>query len=66
MSPKSYDELKAKFMRSFANIPEPEKKQVIAVIDNNACSWNKANGEIEDDTELGKQILKKMELLGIL
>ena len=59
------DELRAKFLRAYANLPEPEMEQVIVIIDK-PISWNKANKEISDKTALGDKILKKMELLGIL
>lgn len=54
------------FLKTYANLPEPEREQVIVVIDDKAYSWNVANSEISGDTELGKQILKKIEALDIL
>ena len=58
--------LKEKFLKVYANLPEPERYQVIAVIDKKTYSWNTAFAEISEDTELGKKILKKMEELEIL
>ena len=55
-----------KFLKIYANLPEPEREQVIAVIEGKTYSWNIANTEISQNTELGKKILKKMEALGIL
>ncbi|MBN2420661.1 hypothetical protein JXB27_00080 [Candidatus Woesearchaeota archaeon] len=55
-----------KFLKAYANLPEPERVQIIAIIDNKSYSWNIAYNEITNDTELGKKILKKMEELGIL
>ena len=57
---------KEKFLKVYANLPEPEKYQIIAIVDNKTYSWNIAYIEISDDTELGKKILKKIEDLGIL
>jgi len=57
---------KEKFLKVYANLPEPERSQVIAVIDDKTYSWNVAFNEISNDTELGKKILKKIEALGIL
>jgi len=54
---------KEKFLRVYANLPEPERSQVIAIIDNKTYSWNLAYNEITNDTELGKKILKKIEIL---
>ena len=57
---------KEKFLKVFANLPEPEREQVIAIIDNKTYSWNIAFNEISNDTELGKKILKKLENLKLL
>lgn len=63
---KELEELKAKFARVYANLPVPERFQIVAVIDNKPYSWDVGYAEISGDTELGKKILKKMKLLGIL
>ncbi len=55
-----------KFLKIYANLPEPERAQIIAVIHEESYSWNVAKAEIENNTGLGKQILKKMEEIGIL
>ena len=57
---------KEKFLKVFANLPEPEREQVIAIIDNKTYSWNIAYNEISNGTELGKKILKKLEALELL
>lgn len=57
---------KDQFFKAYANLPEPERYQVIAIIDNKPYSWNVAYSEIELDTNLGRKILKKMEELQIL
>ena len=57
---------KDKFLKVYANLPDPERKQVIAVIDGKTYSWNVAFNEISGDTELGKKILNKIESMGIL
>ena len=57
---------KEKFLKVFANLPEPEREQVIAIIDNKTYSWNIAFNEISNNTELGKKIIKKLEALEIL
>lgn len=54
------------FLKAYANLPEPEREQIIAVLDNKSYSWNVAKIEIEHNTTLGKQILKKMEEIGLL
>lgn len=57
---------KEKFLKVYANLPEPERAQVIAIIDNKTYSWNIAYIEISNDTALGKKILKKMVDLGLI
>lgn len=63
---KDVGELKAKFMRAYANLPVPERFQVVAVIHEKPYSWDVAYAEISKDTELGNKILKKIKLLGLL
>ncbi len=57
---------KEKFFKAYANLPEPEREQVIAVVDDRPYSWNVAYNMISEDTELGKKILKQIEALEIL
>ena len=57
---------KEKFLKTYANLPEPEREQIIAVVDEKTYSWNVAFNEISNDTILGKKILKKIQDLGIL
>ena len=60
------EEERAKFLRSFANIPEDLRNDIIALVDNKTYTWNTAYLEIKDDTLLGKKILKTLEENGIL
>ena len=57
---------KEKFLKAYANLPEPERSQVIVIMDNKPHSWNAAYNEISNNTALGKKMLEKMEALGIL
>ncbi len=57
---------KEKFLKVYSNLPEPERKQIVAIIDKKPYSWDRAYDEINNDTILGKKILKKIEDLGIL
>ena len=63
---KELQELNAKFVRVYANLPVPERSQVVAVIDDKPYSWDVAYAEISNETVLGNKILKKIKLLGIL
>jgi len=51
---------KEKFLRIYANLPEPERHQIIAIIDDETYSWRASYNEITNDTDLGKKILKKL------
>ena len=57
---------KEKFLKAYANLPPPEREQVIVIMDNKTYSWDRAFNEVSNDTKLGKKILKKLEALGIL
>jgi hypothetical protein len=63
---KRLEELRAKFSKAYAGLPEPEMEQVVVLVEDKPISWNKANNEIVAKTILGNKILKKMELLEIL
>ena len=63
---KELEELKAKFMRVYANLPVPERSQVVAIVDEKPYSWDVAYAEISHNNELGNKILKMIKLTGIL
>ena len=60
------EDLRAKFLRAYANLPEPERYQVVAIINEKPHSWNAAYTEVSNNTKLGNKILEKMKLVGIL
>ncbi len=66
MSASEIEELRARFLSAYANLPEPECEQVIVVINNKSISWNKAYNEIINKTSLGNEILIKLKKLEIL
>lgn len=57
---------KEKFLKVYSNLPEPERKQIIAIVDDKPYSWDRAYDEIVNATQLGNKILKKIEELEIL
>ena len=59
-------QLRSKFLHAYANLPEPERTQVVVTIDDKAYSWDAAHSEINNNTSLGNEILKKLQLLEIL
>ncbi len=57
---------KEQFLQVYANLPLGVRKEIILVIDSQPITWNVANLEVSEDTKLGKQILIKLEKLGII
>ncbi|MCD4760020.1 hypothetical protein K8R33_03970 [archaeon] len=57
---------KEKFLKTYANLPEPERHQVIVIVDGKTYSWDRAYSEVTNDTKLGKEILKKLKEMQIL
>ncbi|MBI2138708.1 hypothetical protein HYU13_03910 [Candidatus Woesearchaeota archaeon] len=57
---------KEKFLKAYANLPVPERSQVIAIVDGKTFSWDAAFPEVSSNTALGRKILQKIEALGIV
>jgi hypothetical protein len=57
---------KTQFLRAYANLPQTSREEIIAVINNEAYTWQSARLEIEQDTEIGRQILELLTALKIL
>ncbi len=57
---------KQRFLSLYANLPIPEREQVVAVINKEPYTWKIAYLEIDADTALGKEILGQLEQLGII
>ena len=57
---------KDSFMKVYSNLPEDVRKEVVIEVKNKPYSWNAAYVEIENNTELGKEILKKLEALELI
>lgn len=66
MDKKEYDILKAKFLKLIANVPFPLREEIIAVVDDQPVSWNVAYGEISQDTDKAKEILRHLQQIGLL
>lgn len=59
-------DLRAKFLRVYANLPLNQRNEIVVVIDDEPMTWNAVRVEIENDTEKGKEILKKLVDLQII
>ena len=55
------EDKRAKFLRIYANLPEELREDILTVIDKKPYTWNSAYLEINDNTDLGKKILKALE-----
>ncbi len=55
------------FLKVYASLPVPARDEVIYVDDNQGpMSWKVAYLEIENSTELGQKILKRLEELNLI
>lgn len=61
-----FAELKAKFIKVFANVPDPLREEIIALINNNPFSWYAAYGEIEHNTKNSEKILLQLKKIGVI
>lgn len=60
-------EKRAKFMRIFANVPDKVRgEDIIVVIDDKPFTWNTAMIEVKNNSELGKKIIRKLEVMEIV
>ena len=55
------------FKKIFANLPEKIRNEdIILVVDKKPYTWNAVYLEVQNDTNLGKEMLKKLKELNIL
>lgn len=66
MDKAEYEVLKAKFLKLIANVAFPLRKEIIAVVDNQPVSWNVAYGEVSQDTDKAKEVLKHLKQIKLI
>lgn len=59
-------DLKERFYKVYSNIPLNLRREIVVVIDNEPITWQVAKLEVDNDTNLGKQILEQLEALKII
>lgn len=59
------ENLRSKFLKSYASVPEKLRDDIVAIIEEKTYSWNSAYVEINGKTTLGDKILKKLEGIGM-
>lgn len=57
---------KSKFYSVYANIPIAKRSEITVVVSGEPFTWNSAKIEIDNDTDLGREILEKLKELKIL
>lgn len=58
-------ELRPKYLKMYASVPNLLREEVIAVVDEKTYSWNGAFIEVKAETPLGDEILKALEKIGL-
>lgn len=56
----------SRFVKTYNNLPLPERDMVCVVIDDEGVTWKLAYKEIKDKTELGEIIQKQLEDLNLI
>ena len=64
--PRDYDNLKAGFLKIYANIPSPLRSEIVAVVGEETFSWAACKAEIEHDTDKAPIILAQLKKIGVL
>lgn len=60
------EDKRGKFLKIYANIPENLRGDILIVVEKKTYTWNTAYIEINNNSELGKKILKRLESMEIL
>ncbi|MEK7543675.1 MAG: hypothetical protein AAB557_02310 [Patescibacteria group bacterium] len=58
--------LKERFYKVYNNLPLNLREEVIVVLSNEPITWKVAKLEVDQDTELSRIILEKLDGLGML
>ena len=59
--------MRERFFKLYSNLPINLRKEVVLVLETSGpISWEVAYSEIENETELGKKILKKLAQLKLI
>ena len=59
-------DLKGKFFKVYNNLPLGLREEVVLVLNNEPITWKVARIEIENDTQLSKEILNDLQRLEII
>jgi len=59
-------EEKERFFKVYSNLPIEEREMPIVILDGEPISWRVAFNELSNNTERGKEILKKLIDLNLI
>jgi hypothetical protein len=60
------EDRKAQFLKVYANLPQAARQEIIAVVSGEPYSWQSARVEVENDTDIGTEILEILVKLKVL
>ena len=66
MDKKEYDVLKVKFLKTFPNVPDPLREEIIASINGQTFNWKSAKEDISRDAKYAEIILRQLKEMGVL
>jgi hypothetical protein len=67
MADNSFEKAKVKFKKIYANLPDKVRNEdIILVLDEKVYTWNAVFFELQNNSKLGIEMLKKLEELGII
>ncbi len=60
------EDKRAEFLRTYANIPDKLREDILVVVDKKPYTWDVSYLEVKGNTSLGKKILKTLEEMNVL
>lgn len=56
----------AHFRQVYANLPLSARNEIVVVVGDKPLTWNAARIEIDNDTPIGQEIVRKLIAMGII
>lgn len=66
MKKEEYETLRAKFLKIFASVPLPLRNEIIVLVEDKPVSWNAAYGDVKQDTDNAKVILRHLKRMSLI
>jgi hypothetical protein len=58
--------IKESFLKTYANLPQGSREEIIAVVRDEPYTWKSAKLEVEQNTPIGQEILSVLMKFGIV